>query len=145
MLTLCSLSSTSALIYSLNLKLNWQIPRAAKHKKINFGDQQKTGGHIACSVPCTSHENINNIANIIITVLHYRVAAFSGPAFSALPRLLHFGEKLHCKAIHNTYGRTDRCSVGCQSSCLSREQLVRSLHQLPQPSCSPRDWKSLTT
>ena len=42
-----------SIIYSLNLKLNGQIPRAAKHKTINFGDQQKTGGHIACSVPCT--------------------------------------------------------------------------------------------
>ena len=73
----------------------------------------------------------------------------STPPLSAHFQRLHVyyisAKKLHCKAIHNTHGHTDRCSVACQSSCSSREQLVRSLHQLSQPSCCPCGWKRLTT
>jgi len=88
------LSIINQRLYLLSqLKAQWANTPCCKTQKINFGNQQKTGGYIACGVPCTSHENINNIANIIITVLHYRVAAFSGHAFSAPPRLLHFGKK----------------------------------------------------
>jgi len=44
-----------------------------------------------------------------------------------------------------THSHIDRCNVGCQSSCLSREQPLRSVYQLSQPSCWPRGWISLTT